>query len=114
VFSWVPDGSVGSGIVGGIESADAENLNATLAAFPGQDLTHSGPYAAGVFGHYAASTNALAGGTYTLSFTMSEATDVTRVDTSTDTSTVPEPQTYALIVIGLGVMGIAARRRLGI
>ena len=50
----------------------------------------------------------------TLSFTMSETTDVTRVDTSTDTSTVPEPQTYALIVIGLGVMGIAARRRLGI
>ena len=44
---------------------------------------------------------------------MSETTDVTRVDTS-DTSTVPEPQTYALIVIGLGVMGIAARRRLGI
>jgi hypothetical protein len=105
-----PDGSVGSGVVGGTESADAETLNSTLAAFPGQDLTHSGPYAAGVFGHYSAITNALAAGTYTLSFTMSETTDVTRVDTST----VPEPQTYALIVIGLAVTGIAARRRLAI
>ena len=100
-LTWTPDGSIGSGVVGGTESADAENLNSTFAALPGQSLTHSDPYGAGVFGHYAAMTNALAAGNYTLSFTMTEATDVNRVDAST----VPEPATYLLVFVGLGFMG---------
>jgi hypothetical protein len=107
VFNWTPDGSLGTGLAGGIESADAENLNATLAAFAGQDLTHSGPYAAGTFGHYAAVTNALAAGTYTLSIFMDEKTDVQRV------GTIPEPETYALMFGGLVAMGFIVRRRRG-
>jgi hypothetical protein len=85
VFSWTPNGSIGSGINGGSETADAENLNLTLSAFPGQTVTHSGPYAAGTFGHYAGVTNALPSGNYTLSIFMNEKTDVQRV------AAVPEP-----------------------
>jgi hypothetical protein len=102
VFDWTPDGSIGSGIVGGTESADAENLNLSQAALAGQTLTHSGPYAAGTFGHYAAVTNPLATGVYTLSVFMNEKTDVV---------VTPEPETLALILPGLCAMVLMARRR---
>jgi hypothetical protein len=91
VFSWTPDGSLGSGIVGGVETADAENLNLTLAAFAGQTLTHSGPYAAGTFGHYSAA--------------MSETTDVSLVQTA-----VPEPSTWAMMLLGFAGLGFAFRQ----
>jgi hypothetical protein len=104
VFSWTPNGQIGAGITGGTESSDAENLNLTLGAFPGQDLTHSGPYAAGTFGHYSAITNALAGGSYTLSFAMSETTDVLAVQTA-----VPEPSTWAMMLLGFVGLGFAFR-----
>jgi hypothetical protein len=106
VFSWSPNGSAG-GIVGGTETSDPENLNVTLAAHAGETLTHSGPYAAGTFSAFAATTDALASGTYTLSFLTTEKTDVMRV------AAVPEPETYALMLAGLGAMGFLARRRKG-
>jgi hypothetical protein len=107
VFSWTPNGSLGSGITGGIESADAENLNLTLSAFAGQTLTHSGPYAAGTFGHYAGTTNPLAAGNYTLSIFMNEKTDVQRV------AAVPEPATVALMLAGIGALALVVRRKRG-
>jgi PEP-CTERM motif len=105
VFNWTPNGTLGAGITGGLESADAENLNLTLGAFPGQDLTHSGPYASGTFGHYAAVTNALAAGSYTLSFAMSETTDVQLAQTA-----VPEPSTWAMMLLGFACLGFAFRQ----
>jgi PEP-CTERM motif len=106
VFNWTPDGSLG-GIVGGTETSDPESLNSTFAAFPGQSITHSGRYAAGTFSSYSATTNALAAGNYTLSFAMSESTDVRRVAADT----VPEPATCALIFVGFGVVGVMRRLR---
>jgi hypothetical protein len=103
VFDWTPDGNVGTGVAGGIESADAENLNLILAAFAGQDLTHSGPYSAGTFGHYAATTNALAAGSYSLTFTMTEATDLQ--------TAVPESSTWAMLLIGFAGLGYMGFRR---
>ena len=103
VFSWSPNGAAG-GIFGGTEFADAENLNLTLAAFAGDNLTHSAPYGAGTFGFYSAMTDVLAPGKYTLSLFQNEKSDVIRAP-------IPEPETYALMLAGLGAMGFVARRR---
>jgi PEP-CTERM motif len=78
-----------------------------LPPSPASSITHSGPYAAGTFTFYAATTNALAAGSYTLSFAMSESTDVRRVAADT----VPEPATWALIFVGLGVVVVMRRLR---
>jgi len=91
-----------SGIVGGTETAGAENLDLSLAALKGQTLTHSGPYAAGTFGHYAATTNSLTTGTYSQAIFMNEKTDVV---------VTPEPETLAPILPGLCAMVFMARRR---
>ena len=59
----------------------------------------------GTFGSFAASTNPLSAGVYTLSLFMNEKTDVVRV------AAIPEPETYALMLGGLGIVGFIARRR---
>ena len=87
VFNWTPDG-----------------LNRTLTAFAGDDLTYSAPYAAGTYGFYSAVTDLLAPGKYTLSLFQNEKADVLRAP-------IPEPETYALMLAGLGAMGFVARRR---
>ena len=101
-FAWAPNGVVGNGIVGGTEQADAENLNLTVTQLTPGSTVHSGPYAADVFGRYAATTNPFGGGSYVLSLSMIEKTDVTR-------NVVPEPGSLALL--GLSLAGLAFMRR---
>jgi hypothetical protein len=66
---------------------------------------HTGPYAAGTFGHYAGVTNSLAAGNSTLSIFMNEKADVQRV------AAIPEPGTDVLMLVGFGALGVARRRK---
>jgi len=92
VFSWTPNGNIGTGIVGGSEAFDAFNLN--TGTTPG--LT----YNPGT-GFYQATTNSLAAGTYSVSINMGN-----------QVTAVPEADTYAMLLAGLGLVGFAARRKL--
>lgn len=90
VFSWAPDGVVGSGISGGAETADSLNLNFGIA---------SGTYNPAT-GSFAAKTNHLAAGAYSVNISMSN-----------QVSAVPEADTWAMLATGLGLVGFAVRRR---
>jgi hypothetical protein len=107
IFAWAPDGNLGTGIVGGTELADSENLNQTQQALsPGVTQTYSGPYGADGYLPYNAFTNPLAPGNYTLGLTMTEHTDVKR-------TTIPEPASLALFGLGLAALGLTRRRKDG-
>lgn len=105
LFSWAPNGSTLSGILGGVETADAENLNLTREVLFGgdPDAVHSGPYAADVFGSYFAYTNYLKPGVYTLTLAMTEKSDVKLL--------VPEPTALALAGLALSALAWTSRRR---
>jgi len=96
VFFWEPNGSVG-GITGGTETADAFDMTANRSRL--QD----GNAQIGVFsGSFAAFTNTLAVGSYTLNIDH---------NARSDAQVVPEPG--ALSLVGLALFGLAAvsRRR---
>jgi len=105
VFNWAPDGIAG-GIQGGSETADAFTLNTSLTALNGNGgpLTFApSSCTVGGAGCFSATTNALAAGVYTLNLAMHESVTLQ--------SAVPEADTYAMLLAGLGILGVVARRR---
>ena len=100
IFSWAPDGVLGSGITGGIETADAFDLNDNIGlTFAGFNLT------TGVrTGAFAAQTFALGAGTYFLDLRHDSSADAT-------INVVPEPGALSLAGLALIAMGVATTRR---
>ena len=116
VFNWAPDGLLGSGIAGGVETADAANLNTNLATntltagtlFTYDPTGCGAPAGAatgtGCGGLFSAATNPLVAGDYTLTLNAVESTDLT-------VTQVPEPGTLALLGIGLAGLCLGGRRK---
>lgn len=90
VFNWTPNGVVGA-IIGGTETLDSSNLNLAIAS----GVT----YNPGT-GSFAATTDNLGTGLYTLNISMWN-----------QVSAVPEPETWAMLLAGLGLVGLRARQR---
>ena len=96
VFSWAPDGKLGTGITGGTESADGCNLQTSFTQF-GAGQQSGGTCS----GRETATTNVLGAGiAYTLTLTHT---------TSASVVSVPEPE--SVLLMGLGVAGLALARR---
>lgn len=102
LFSWTPDGVVGTGISGGTELADKCDLTRTVAAqVPGQNVTVSCDP-----GYEAFTNDVLQAGTlYTINLR-----HTTEADANAAVAAIPEPSVMALMGIGLLGMGLGARR----
>ncbi|MNQ80428.1 hypothetical protein D3C85_954060 [compost metagenome] len=120
VFNWAPDGSLGSGILGGTELADAANLNTGYAQTP---LTSGGvftynpsgcgaPTGTGTGktcgGQYGAVTDNLVAGNYTLVLNMLNSSELAYVPGVTP---VALPGTLPLLAAGLAALACLAPRR---
>ncbi|MBE3025438.1 EDSAP-1 family PEP-CTERM protein [Janthinobacterium sp. GW458P] len=112
-FNWAPDGTLGSGILGGTELADSANLNTGYAQSPltsGSLFTYdptgcgaptgtgSGTDCGGLF---SAVTDNLAAGSYTLVLNMINSTELAYVPSSTP---MPSPGTLALMAAGCAAL----------
>jgi hypothetical protein len=98
VFQWAPDGLIGT-ILGGTETADAFAMNDSVQALPFAPEQTSGLES----GSFAAHTNTLAAGTYTVNISHKTIADAT--------INVPEPSALSLVGLALVGAGVASRRR---
>lgn len=120
VFNWAPDGSLGSGILGGTEQADDANLNTGYAQSPltsGSVFTYDpsgcgSPTGTGIGttcgGQYSAVTDNLLAGSYTLVLNMLNSSELAYVPTATP---MPLPGTLTLLALGLAMLAGLTRRR---
>ena len=109
VFNWAPDGQAGN-ITGGSETRDPFSLNTGLTALVGNGgplvYDPAGCTMGTVGGCFAAKTNILAAGTYTLNLSMQQG-----INLVSSVSAVPEPETYGMLLSGLALLGFVARRK---
>ncbi len=116
VFSWAPDGALGSGIHGGAEWADDFNLNLNLGAAgaPGGALAYDPaacgePTGSGIGracgGRFTAVSDNLAAGNYLLVLDVASSVDVIQP------AAIATPGTLALLGLGLAGLAIGERRR---
>ena len=115
VFRWTPDGTLGTGIIGGTETADGVSLNTSVEvtspgmafynplgnAAPSGDITGAGA----TFAQFTATTDALAAGRYSISLDMTESMNLSTV------RAIPAPGALALMGLGLMGLGFSRRRR---
>lgn len=119
-FSWAPDGTLGSGIVGGTELADGANLNASYAQSPltsGKLLTYDPSGCGAPTGkgtgtdcgsQFSAITDNLAAGNYTLVLNMINSSELAYVPSGTPMSS---PGTLTLMAAGLAAVASMRPRR---
>lgn len=89
-----------------LSSTDIFITNETISPFKIETLLLPGII--GFSSPFVTSTGLLKAGSYKLNF---KSTDATRFSGSINIAAVPEPETYAMLLAGLGLIGFTARRR---